>query len=84
MAAGYLPTVGDENGPCADTDCEHDECDFVRTSRATLCKHCNEPIESRPFYNIPPEDGPTWNGDLVHAVCAEEAVEDERDNERTA
>jgi len=69
MAAGILPSPGEQFGPCAEL-CQHSDCKSTRIIAETLCRFCANPIGfNRRFYND--------NG-YVHASCLEDALEQER------
>ena len=75
MAAGALPDIGTEYGPCPHTKvngewvaCGHTDCAQGRIDLERVCAHCGEAIALRLFYKIP------RTGDWVHATCEEAAV----------
>jgi hypothetical protein len=68
MAAGALPDIGTEYGPCTDAGCGHRDCAQGRVDLERTCGHCGEAIALRLFYKIPE------TGDWVHATCEEAAV----------
>ena len=75
MAAVTLPKPGTTYGPCV-PDCLHRDCAITRTMAARICHFCTYFIgyDTR-FYSDP--DDPNPNA-LVHALCLEESVENER------
>lgn len=74
MAAGSLPKPGTKYGPCK-SDCEHRDCAETRHMAAENCGICDTPIgyDVR-FYDERGRDG----RNLVHAVCLEDEVEQQR------
>ena len=73
MATTTFPESGTEGGSCIEP-CAHKDCAQTRKDRATLCRHCDEAIESRPFYNVTSKDDPIWGNNLVHATCETNAT----------
>lgn len=74
MAAGYLPDFGTTYGPCI--ECTHRDCIATSAMYVAPCAHCDEPIETRGFFDVR-TDEQRRNGEinLVHAVCEYEAIE---------
>lgn len=74
MAASILPAPGSKYGPCKE-DCGHRDCKNTRDMAGTPCGICGEKVGyNRAFYN----DGKYG---LVHAVCLEEKIEQEKVDE---
>ena len=72
MASSFIPKPGTAYGPCND-GCKHRDCIAAWKTINTLCRICKEAISwERHYYQE--ED---WAA-LVHAVCLEQEVEDER------
>jgi hypothetical protein len=74
MAAARLPKPGTEFGPCVDP-CEHIDCAATRADADSLCHYCDGPIgyEERYYRD--------QSGALVHAICLEQAEQQEEMNE---
>ncbi len=70
MAAGTLPQIGTEYGPCSDEACGHRDCAQGRVDLERDCEHCGEPISLRLYYVDRREAGGIW----VHATCEDAAV----------
>ena len=68
MTAGTLPAPGSRLGPCT-TPCLHADCIQTRRMSERLCAFCELAIG----YDVPFHQGPDRT--LVHAICAEQAVE---------
>jgi len=72
MAAGYLPEIGSENGPCKD-ECEHTDCVETKRMLLMVCRWCDLAIGYRGFYNDTLEGEPALSR-MVHAVCHEDEL----------
>jgi hypothetical protein len=61
--------------------CNHLDCDRLRKDAATPCTYCKDKIGfERRFYNV----GFGQQNELVHAVCHEDAIEEEQSAQRDA
>jgi hypothetical protein len=89
MAASTLPEPGkivrgEEIGPCIEP-CEHTDCAATRRMAETHCSICGQVIGYETlFYDIgqrKPMVSKTLTEDLVHAICHEMQVREEKDNE---
>lgn len=77
MAAGRFPQPGSQYGPCADEGCGHKDCNETRKMALMRCKYCGKVIGyDRRFYILRTEK--PGEGELVHALCHEDAIEKER------
>ena len=74
MAAGQLPGIGTEYGPCTNEDCGHTDCSSTRRMLTVICGHCDEPIGTRRMFNETPDDAPVWTV-LSHELCVYEALD---------
>lgn len=77
MAAGRFDKPGTKFGPCIDDSCNHRDCNLTREMVSQVCKYCKKEIgyDTR-FYVLPFERDHT-RGELVHALCHEDAIEEE-------
>lgn len=73
MAAATLPKPGSKYGPCKGK-CAHIDCAQTRQMSAETCRFCGDMIgyDKRFYTDLDNRDK------LVHAVCLEESVEQER------
>ncbi len=82
MAAGRISAPGSKLGPCVD-ECAHIDCGQTRTDAAAPCRWCHGPIGYMPGNGIAKWDGRSGEfyrvqDQYAHAVCEEEAAEEER------
>lgn len=70
MAAGRLPEVGTEYGPC-EGECKHLDCAETRRMAASVCRYCDGQIGYETRYYSEAESPKSY----VHARCAEDDAE---------
>jgi len=68
MAAGSLPAIGTEYGPCEGVCC-HSDCMETRRMAESRCSICNEKIGyETSFYEVKMADLKRWFGETFFAV----------------
>jgi len=69
MAAEILPAPGTKLGPCKG-QCKHRDCAQTREDATAPCRFCQQPVGyDKRFYRS------RLSGELAHAMCYEEAIE---------
>lgn len=87
MAAGRLSAPGTHLGACAE-ECQHLDCAETKRMAAAPCRWCHAPIGYMPGNGIARWDGRSGEfyevggGEFAHAVCEEEALEEQRQGGR--
>lgn len=65
-----LSEPGTEYGPCADTNCGHEDCGWTRAMAEGKCRICGQPIGyGRPAYRDPDQEPNTGPVAYVHVGC---------------